>query len=769
MFLSVLAPSCKGRRFHRLFRLMAGTAAFCLSSLPVGATEVTDGLLKRILPHGKDASRFTCVIDGSHSGKDWFAISCDGQTVSIKGPNNVSLAAGINWFLNKVGIDISWNMSKAKLPTSLPIVSEETHTSTVDYRYYLNFCTHSYTMAFWDWSRWQQEIDWMALHGINLPLITEGMECVWRKVLMDGYGYDSLDKVNKFVTGPAYFGWFFMNNMTEWGGPLPQKWYDQQEQLAKKIFRRLSEYGITPVIPGYVGMVPQDFLADAEKDKILGWKHTDIVSSGSWNNFTRPYFVNDTTRLKEFAAKYYQAVKDVYGSELSTHYFAIDPFHEGGVPTSVDAPNSVKAMWNALRSYDSQAVWVAQHWQGNPTTDLTHQVPVGRLLILDLHGDSNGETALSGNATNAKGSKHQWVWGMTNNFGGNVGLFGRMSRIMNSFYKAVEKASDNNLAGIGALPEGIENNAVLFDLLYALPWTCDKPYTINSWLQHYVSSRYGVTETSDSVAYRALYRAWQRLANGIYNCPNKNQQGTTESVFMMRPAKRPGTVSTWAGSSWYWNIDDLRTAAYEFLSVADKLKDNDNYRNDLVDIMRQTLADDGKETLDRLSITTDVDERFRLQQKFLCMILDQDSLVGTRKELRLRTWTEMARHLGHTQAEKRRYEQNARMLLTTWGGESQCNGGGLHDYGNREWNGLLSAYYYPRWKAFFDNSCQPQDWFSNYEWPFVTGATDKANVNSLSTGAPYAFGSFSSAAVGDEVEQAKKVFHKYFRDFKPLR
>ena len=261
MFLSVLAPSCKGRRFHRLFRLMAGTAAFCLSSLPVGATEVTDGLLKRILPHGKDASRFTCVIDGSHSGKDWFAISCDGQTVSIKGPNNVSLAAGINWFLNKVGIDISWNMSKAKLPTSLPIVSEETHTSTVDYRYYLNFCTHSYTMAFWDWSRWQQEIDWMALHGINLPLITEGMECVWRKVLMDGYGYDSLDKVNKFVTGPAYFGWFFMNNMTEWGGPLPQKWYDQQEQLAKKIFRRLSEYGITDgyqVIAEFIDLIIEE-------------------------------------------------------------------------------------------------------------------------------------------------------------------------------------------------------------------------------------------------------------------------------------------------------------------------------------------------------------------------------------------------------------------------------------------------------------------------------------------------------------------------------
>lgn len=164
---------------------MAGTAFFLLSSLSVGATEVTDGLLKRILPHGADASRFTCTIDNSRPGSDWFTVKSDGNQITIKGPNNVSLAAGINWYLNKAGIDISWNAPTATLPAALPKVDEETHTSKVNYRYYLNFCTHSYTMAFWDWNRWQQEIDWMALHGINLPLTTEGMECVWRKVLMD--------------------------------------------------------------------------------------------------------------------------------------------------------------------------------------------------------------------------------------------------------------------------------------------------------------------------------------------------------------------------------------------------------------------------------------------------------------------------------------------------------------------------------------------------------------------------------------------------------
>ena len=32
----------------------------------------------------------------------------------------------------------------------------------------------SYSMAYWDWNRWEAEIDWMALQGINLPLAFTG-------------------------------------------------------------------------------------------------------------------------------------------------------------------------------------------------------------------------------------------------------------------------------------------------------------------------------------------------------------------------------------------------------------------------------------------------------------------------------------------------------------------------------------------------------------------------------------------------------------------
>ena len=112
-----------------------------------------------------------------------------------------------------------------------------------------NYCTYSYTMAFWDWARWEKEIDWMALHGINLPLAAVGQECVWRNMLAK-LGYTK-EETNRFIAGPAFLAWWAMNNLEGWGGPNPDSWYTQQEALQKKILKRMREYGIEPVLPGY--------------------------------------------------------------------------------------------------------------------------------------------------------------------------------------------------------------------------------------------------------------------------------------------------------------------------------------------------------------------------------------------------------------------------------------------------------------------------------------------------------------------------------------
>lgn len=50
------------------------------------------------------------------------------------------------------------------------------------FRYYQNVCTVSYSSVWWDWARWEREIDWMALNGINLPLAFTGQEALWQEV-----------------------------------------------------------------------------------------------------------------------------------------------------------------------------------------------------------------------------------------------------------------------------------------------------------------------------------------------------------------------------------------------------------------------------------------------------------------------------------------------------------------------------------------------------------------------------------------------------------
>ena len=111
-----------------------------------------------MLPNNGDAAKFSWTI--TNSDTQHFTLSCDGSKVLVNGSDYIAVATGINWYLQHyAGVDISWNNPTATLPATLPACAAETHTASVDWRYYLNFCTYSYSMSFWDWNRWQQELD----------------------------------------------------------------------------------------------------------------------------------------------------------------------------------------------------------------------------------------------------------------------------------------------------------------------------------------------------------------------------------------------------------------------------------------------------------------------------------------------------------------------------------------------------------------------------------------------------------------------------------
>ncbi|MEI3154691.1 MAG: alpha-N-acetylglucosaminidase TIM-barrel domain-containing protein [Odoribacter sp.] len=83
------------------------------------------------------------------------------------------------------------------------------------------------------WERWEKEIDWMALHGITMPLAITGQEAVWYRTLKK---YNMTDQeIRNFLVGPAFFAWQWMTNIEGWGGPLPKSWIENSIKLGQKI------------------------------------------------------------------------------------------------------------------------------------------------------------------------------------------------------------------------------------------------------------------------------------------------------------------------------------------------------------------------------------------------------------------------------------------------------------------------------------------------------------------------------------------------------
>lgn len=691
------------------------------------------GLLERI---DKGASR-KFVIERLKGEKDFFELDQKGNKVVVRGNNYVSIATGINWYLKYyAGINLSWNGMQADLPEVLPPVQKkERHETDLKLRYDFNYCTFSYSMAFWDWKRWEQEIDWMALHGINLPLAMVGTDVVWKNVLEE-LGY-TREEINAFIAGPGFQAWWLMNNLEGWGGPNPDSWYERQEELQKRILKRMREYGIEPVLPGYSGMVPHN-----AKDR-LG---LNVADPGRWNGYPRPAFLQPTDpQFERIAALYYREMTRLYGK---SSYYSMDPFHEGGNTSGVDLEAAGKAIWKAMKQANPRAAWVVQAWGANPRPQMIRNLPAGDMVVLDLFSESRpqwGDPASSWYRKEGFG-QHDWLFCMLLNYGGNVGLHGKMAHLIEEFYKAKDSSFGKTLKGVGMTMEGIENNPVMYELLCELPWR-EQRFSKDEWLEGYLKARYGKSDSQVS-------QGWILLSNTIYNCPAAStQQGTHESILCARPSWKAYQVSSWSEMSDYYDPADVIRAAGMMVDAAERFRGNNNFEYDLVDIVRQAVAEKG-----RLIYRVLVDaykagdrELFKLSSdRFLRLILMQDRLLATRPEFKVGRWLESARNLGSTEEEKDWYEWNARVQITTWGNRVAADDGGLHDYAHREWNGLLRDFYYLRWKTWLDEQLKG----------FEGGQPKAIDFYALEEPWTLKHNSYASEAEGDPVDIACEIYRE---------
>lgn len=655
-------------------------------ALQMFAATPIEGLLERI---DKGASR-KIMTETVRSDRDFFEITSKNGKPLIRGNNYVSIASGINWYLKySVGVHLTWNSMHASLPATLPLVQGvERHETDIKHRYYLNYCTLSYSMAFWDWKRWEQELDWMALHGINLCLDIVGTDVVWRNVLLK-LGYTK-DEANQFIAGPAFQAWWLMNNLEGWGGPNSDNWYQQRERLQKQIMKRMKELGINVCLPGYSGMVPHD------AKQRLG---LDVADPGKWNDYKRPAFLQPTSkRFAEIASIYYKEQQRLYGK---ADFYSMDPFHEGGNAGGVDLRKAGEAIMGAMKAVNPNTVWVVQAWGACPYPAMIKHLNNGDMLVLDLYSENRPQWGDPESTWYRKEgfNGHDWAFCMLLNFGGNVGMFGKLQHVVDEYYKARQSKFVSTMKGVGLTMEGIENNPVMYELVSELPWR-DAKFAWKEWLHDYVEARYG------NINNAKVHDAWLLLARSVYGAGAKIvEQGCHESVLCARPALDVYQVSSWSEMEEFYNPDDVIRAARLMVEASHEVKVNDNFRYDLVDVTRQAIAEQARYVYDEIVAAYKAKDRKMFDyttKRFLDILLQQDCLLSSMPDFMVGRWLRSARNMGLNEQERNHYEWNARVQITTWGNRSAAEYGGLREYAHKEWNGVLADFYYPRWKAYFE-------------------------------------------------------------------
>ncbi len=658
--------------------------SFFISHAQFNAKE-SESLIARIIP--RQANRFIIQKIPAEKDKDIFEIETVNHKIVLRGDNGVAIASALYYYLNEsCHAQITWNGTNLTLPATLPLPTKKTRKSTpYEYRYYMNYCTFNYSMSWWNWPRWEKEIDWMALHGINMPLAITGEEYTWYLVYKD-MGFSDND-LKDFFCGPAYFSWFWMGNLDGWGGPLPLSWMKSHLELEKKIINRERALGMKPVLPAFTGHVPAAF-----KKKFPGAK----LKTTNWNNgFADTYILDAHDSLFAKLGKLFLQKQIVM---LGTdHLYSADTFNENEPPSgepSYLSDLSAK-VYDGMKYADSAAIWVMQgwlffsdkkFWKQPQTEALLKAVPNDKMIVLDLAT----EIEPVWKRIDAFYGK-PWIWNMLNNFGGNTNLFGRIETVAKEPANALNDPKSGSMKGIGLTMEAIEQNPVMYELMADNTWR-NKSINLDEWLPAYILNRYGVADTH-------AMAAWNVLRNTVYTVPaDKYKRDGAESIIQARPTF--DSLTHWANTKLNYAAKDLLPAWDEMINAIPACKNSDGFEFDLVDVTRQILANYAtplQQQFAQAYKNKDAVAFAKYSKQFITLIDDMDELLATRKDFLLGPWIESARQWGNNEKEKALYEFNAKDLITLWG-DKNCP---LNEYACRQWSGLLMDFYKPRWQQFF--------------------------------------------------------------------
>ncbi|MGW2228039.1 alpha-N-acetylglucosaminidase [Streptomyces formicae] len=670
---------------------------------PAFDTDSARSALNRLLPHHAEQIRLRLVPPRGR--EDRFRVTGTTGRIEVSGTTPAVLLTGVHWYLKYVcGAHITWNGSQLDLPHRLPAPAGPLERSTsLPHRFALNDTNDGYTAPYADWTYWERMIDVLALHGCNEVLVIAGTEAVYHRVLKD-FGYTDAE-ARAWLPAPSHQPWWLLQNLFGYGGPLSDQLIADRVALGQRIVRRLREIGISPVLPGYYGNVPDGFVQRNGGD-------AHVVPQGVWHGFKRPDWLDPrTTAFAEVAASFYRHQEQLFGP---ASYFKMDLLHEGGTAGDVPVPAAARGVERALHTARPGATWVILGWEANPLPALLDAVDKKRMLIVD--GVSDRYAKVTDREKDWGGTPY--AFGTIPNFGGRTTI-GARTHLWNERFFAWRDKADSALVGTAFMPEATDRDPAAFELFSELAWT-KSAVDRADWFSSYADFRYGGRD-------HEARAAWQALHDTAYQHTAVERSDAHDSLFAARPDLAANRAAEYAPRALTYDPGRFDAAFAGLLGVRGALRGSAAYRYDLVDVARQALAHRSRQLLPQLRRAYTRGDRTTftaLSTLWLRLMRLGEELTGTVPAFLLGPWIEAARRMGTTDAERAEFERTAKVLITVWGGRDTSDAGKLHDYGNREWHGLMGDFYVPRWQRWLDELSdalatgrEPKavDWFATEE------------------------------------------------------
>lgn len=702
------------RRQALVAAMAAAAAPSAFAANPVGGTAAAKASLERLFGKRLAGASLTLKPGGA---RPWYSVSGKAGKVSIAGDSPVALVRGAYAYLRQAGLaHVSWEGDRVAQGGALPAVATGKVETPFRHRAYLNTCTYGYTTPWWGWTRWSREIDWMAAHGVDMPLAMEGQEYVWRALWRE-FGLSEAE-LAEYFSGPAFTPWHRMGNIEGYRAPLPTNWIDKKKGLQVQILGRMRSLGMTPILPAFGGYVPKAFARKNPKARIYRMR--------PWEGFHETYWLDPADPLfARIAGRFLALYTETYGA--GTYYLA-DSFNEMLPPINADgadardaaygdgAANTAatktkievdpalkalrlaaygKAIYDSIRQARPDAVWVMQgwlfgadshFWDPAAVSAYLSQVPDDRLMILDIGNDRYPAVWKNAKAFGGK----PWIYGYVHNYGGSNPVYGDLDYYRQDIPSIAANPDKGKLAGFGIFPEGLHSNSIVYEAVYDLAWGAGQESTA-AWLSTYARSRYGKTTPQ-------LDAAMGLLVQGAYSTrywsPRWWKSKAGAYLFFKRPTATIGEFPPHPGDR--AKLD----AAVRALAVqAPDYVNQPLFVLDLVDAVRHLASlriDDQLQVAVAAYRQGDIGGGDRARARIETLALQIDALLGVQPET-LATWIDDAKAYGDTPADAAAYVANAKAQVTVWGGE-----GNLNDYASKAWQGLYRDFYLPRWSRFLD-------------------------------------------------------------------